>query len=58
MIRTDDIATAEELLEIFDGGHDEETVTILNSGKVDVCDGEWRREDDGRWRFWKYEDAT
>ena len=56
MIRTDDLATSEELLEIFDGGHDPETETIMTSGRVAVCDGEWRREPDGRWRFWKHQD--
>lgn len=56
MEATDDLATSEELLEIFDGGHDPETEGILASGKVAVCDGEWRREPDGRWRFWKHQD--
>lgn len=52
---TADLATAEELLEIFDGGHDPDCESILASGKVQVCAGEWRREPDGRWRFWKDE---
>ena len=58
MIRTDDLATSEELLEIFDGGHDPDTEDILTSGRVPVCDGEWRREPDGRWRFWRHRDSA
>ena len=53
LIPTVELVTSEELLEIFNGEHDEETSAILNSGKVQVCNGEWRREPDGRWRLWQ-----
>lgn len=24
-------------------------------GRIEVCEGEWRREPDGQWRFWTSE---
>ena len=47
LVRTDDVLTLAEIVELFDFDEDEVPPT------VEVCDGEWRREPRStRWRFW------
>lgn len=54
MIATDDVLSQKiflgDIMDCFDGDSDQPD---LSSGVVQVCAGEWRREPDGRWRFYK-----
>lgn len=34
----------------------DEPIPDIEMGLVAVCDGEWRREPDGQWRFWREDD--
>jgi hypothetical protein len=50
---TADVVTLKELHEeVFGGDEEEMQATDDPSGIIPVCAGEWRREPDGRWRFW------
>ena len=46
---TDDVLTDAELRELFDTDRDEE----LGDEHIEVCEGEWRRDVPGKWRFWR-----
>lgn len=46
---TDDVMTDAELREFFDTDRDEE----LGDEPIEVCEGEWRRDVPGKWRFWR-----
>lgn len=54
MIATDDVLSHKmflgDVFDCFDGDPDQPD---LSSGVVQTCAGEWRRESDGRWRFYK-----
>lgn len=54
MIATDDVLPHKmflgDICDCWDGDVDQPD---LSSGVVQVCAGEWRREQDGRWRFFK-----
>lgn len=50
MIQTDQTANEKELRELFDWEEDEALPEC-----VPVCDGEWRREGEVRWRFYRNE---
>ena len=50
MIKTEDIATRDELKELF--SMDEEDDLDIN---IPVCAGEWIAETENTWRFWKYD---
>ena len=54
MRRTDDIATPAELAELFGCGPGEPHRPAKDI--IPVCDGEWRKEADGNYRFWEEED--
>lgn len=54
MIATDDVLPHKmflgDVFDCFDGDPDQPD---LSSGVVQTCAGEWRREADGRWRFFR-----
>lgn len=51
LVRTDDVVSNAELIDILGTEDDEDP---LGDDKViAVCAGEWRRENDARWRFWR-----
>lgn len=54
MIATDDVLPHKmflgDIMDCWDGDPDQPDLT---GGVVQVCAGEWRREPDGRWRFFK-----
>ena len=41
-----------ELMSILCWDDDEDPEEALKPGVFQTCAGEWRRETDGRWRFW------
>ena len=47
--RTDDVVTDAELIELFGTEEGEE----LGNEAIAVCEGEWRRDVPGKWRFWR-----
>jgi hypothetical protein len=48
--KPDDIVSEAELIAII--GVDDDEDQSITGDVVSVCDGEWRREPDGRWRIW------
>lgn len=50
LLATRQVVTAARLQQIFD--QDE----LLKRVCIQTCDGEWRIEPDGRYRFWKNEE--
>lgn len=58
MRATDDVMTEAVFLgEIMDCWDGDERPDSFERGTVRVCAGEWRREQDARWRFYEFEDA-
>lgn len=51
--KTSDVVTTRELIEDVFGGDDD---ALPDRDAIPVCAGEWRREPDGRWRFWQHPD--
>lgn len=51
--RTDDVLTAAELRHFIVLDDDEDADDVLRPGVFQTCAGEWRREQDGRWRWWQ-----
>lgn len=50
--QTTDVVTATELVrDVFGEDGDFE---LPDGDTIGVCAGEWRREPDGRWRFWQH----
>ena len=61
LVRTDDVLAPHHLMNLFTcGPEDEYDGPDLDDcgGVVQVCDGEWRLEPDGLWRFWRLADAA
>lgn len=58
MKATDDVVTEAELFKDVFGCTDGDECPwhdgTKSVGVVAVCDGEWRKEKDGRWRFWEH----
>lgn len=52
LVRTDDVLTEEKLREAIGLEDDEQ----IESDTLNVCAGEWRRNQDGLWVFWRLED--
>lgn len=50
--RTDHVESEEDLLCTICWDDDEDPQAELAPGIYKTCGGEWRREADGRWRFW------
>lgn len=50
---TDDVMTEPELLAFLCWDEDDDPEAALRPGTFQTCAGEWRREGDGSWRFWK-----
>jgi hypothetical protein len=50
--RTEQVITGAELREMLDD-EDEKSFADLTSKGVAQVRGAWRREQDGRWRFWQ-----
>ena len=50
--RTEQVITVAELREILDD-EDDRSFADLTSKGAQVRGGIWRREQDGRWRFWQ-----
>lgn len=53
LVRTDSVETYEDLCCTICWDDDEDIEAALAGGVYQTCAGEWRREDDGQWRFWK-----
>lgn len=57
MRATDDVMTERTLLvDVFGLEYGDEIPDGIERGSVRVCCGEWRREPDGRWRLYEFED--
>jgi hypothetical protein len=54
--RTEQIITQAELREMLDDEDDESFADMTSKGLAQVRGGAWRREQDGRWRFWQNTD--
>jgi len=54
--RTEQIITQAELREMLDDEDDESFADMTSKGVAQVRGGAWRREQDGRWRFWQNTD--
>jgi hypothetical protein len=52
---TEDVVT-EDVLKAAVFGMEPEDDLPERDGRIPVCAGEWRREPDGRWRFWENEE--
>lgn len=50
--RTDDVATDADLRILYEYDPEEE----LGDDPIEVCAGEWRRDEPGKWRFWSHPD--
>jgi hypothetical protein len=51
--RTEQVITVAELREILDDEDDRSFADLTSKGVAQVRGGAWRREQDGRWRFWQ-----
>jgi hypothetical protein len=51
--RTEQVITVAELCEILDDEDDRNFADLTSKGVAQVRGGIWRREQDGRWRFWQ-----
>jgi hypothetical protein len=51
--RTEQVITETELREMLDDEDDETFAELISKGVARVRGGAWRREEDGRWRFWR-----
>ena len=51
--RTEQVITAAELREILDDEDEKSFADPTSKGMAEVRGGAWRREQDGRWRFWR-----
>ena len=49
--RTEQVITVAELREMLDD--EDEIADLTSKGVAQVRGGTWRREQDGRWRFWQ-----
>jgi len=52
LVPTDEYETHEELLAAICWDDDEDPDAALLGGFFQTCAGAWKREPDGRWRFW------
>lgn len=51
--RTEQVITVAELREILDDEDEKSFADLTSNGMAEVRGGAWRREPDGRWRFWQ-----
>jgi hypothetical protein len=51
--RTEQVITMAELREILDDADEKSFADLTSKGVAQVRGGAWRREPDGRWRFWQ-----
>ena len=51
--RTEQVITVAELREILDDEDRKSFADLTSKGMAEVRGGAWRREQDGRWRFWQ-----
>jgi len=47
------VITVAELREMLDDEDDKSFARLTSAGVAEVRGGAWRREQDGRWRFWQ-----
>jgi len=51
--RTEQVITVAELREMLDDKDERSFADLTSKGVAQVRGGTWRREQDGRWRFWQ-----
>jgi hypothetical protein len=51
--RTEQVITVAELREMLDDKDEKSFADLTSKGAAQVQGGTWRREQDGRWRFWQ-----
>ena len=51
--RTEQVITVAELREILDDEDEKSFTDLTSKDAAQVRGGTWRREQDGRWRFWR-----
>ena len=54
--RTEQVITEAELRTMLDDEDDDSFADVISKGVMQVRGGAWRREEDGRWRFWQNPD--